>query len=130
MTLYYLDTSAAVKLLIAEEGTNPLIKWLESHEDQVFSSDLLRTELLRVARRTAPDLMVQARAILDALVLLTLSTELCERAAILEPRLLRSLDAIHLAAAMEMGDDLRGLVTYDQRLAAGAESLGIEVLTP
>jgi len=128
--LYYLDTSAAVKLLIAEEGSNPLVQWLASHEDQVFSSDLLRTELLRVTRRIAPDLMVQARAILDALVLLTLSTELCERAAILESRLLRSLDAIHLAAAMEMGDELRGLITYDQRLAAGAESLGIEVLTP
>ena len=130
MTLYYLDTSAAVKLLIAEEGSNPLIRWMEAHEEQVFSSDLLRTELLRVTRRTAPDLVVQARAILDALVLLTLSTELCERAAFLEPRLLRSLDAIHLAAAMEMGDDLRGLVTYDHRLAAGAESLGIEALTP
>lgn len=130
MTLYYLDTSAAVKLLIAEEGTNSLIRWLESHEDRVFSSDLLRTELLRVTRRAAPDLMVQARAILDALMLLTLSTELCERAAILAPRPLRSLDAIHLSAAMELGDDLRGLVTYDQRLAAGAERLGIEVLTP
>ena len=128
--MYYLDTSAAVKLVIAEEGTNSLLRWLESHENQVFSSDLLRTELLRVTRRTVPDLMVRARAILDALVILTLSTEVCERAAILEPRLLRSLDAIHLAAAMEMGDDLRGLVTYDRRLAAGAESLGIEVLTP
>lgn len=128
--MYYLDTSAAVKLLIAEEGTTSLLRWLESHEDRVFSSDLLRTELSRVTRRTAPDLMVRARAILDALVILTLSTEVCERAAILEPRLLRSLDAIHLAAAMEMGDDLRGLVTYDRRLAAGAESLGIRVLTP
>ena len=128
--MYYLDTSAAVKLLLAEEGANPLIRWLESHEDQVFSSDLLRTELLRATRRIAPELMVQARAILDALVLLTLSTELCERAAILEPRLLRSLDAIHLAAAMEMGDELRGLVTYDYRLAAGSEGLGIEVLMP
>ncbi len=127
--MYYLDTSAAVKLLIAGEGTDSLVRWLDSHEEQVFSSDLLRTELLRVTRRIAPDLMVQARAILDALVLLTLSTELCERAAILEPRLLRSLDAIHLAAAMEMGDGLRGLVTYDRRLAAGAESLGIKVLT-
>ena len=128
--MYYLDTSAAVKLLIAGECTDSLVRWLDSHEEQVFSSDLLRTELLRVTRRIAPDLMVQARAILDALVLLTLSTELCERAAILEPRLLRSLDAIHLAAAMEMGDGLRGLVTYDRRLAAGAESLGIKVLTP
>ena len=128
--MYYLDTSAAVKLLIAEEGANSLARWLESHEDQVFSSDLLRTELLRVTRRIAPDLMVQARAILDALVILTLSTELCERAAILEPHLPRGLDAIHLAAAMEMGDDLRGLITYDHRLAAGAASLGIQVLTP
>ena len=128
--MYYLDTSAAVKLLVAEDGANSLARWLESHDDQVFSSDLLRTELLRVTQRIAPDLMVQARAILDALVILTLSTQLCGRAAILEPRLLRNLDAIHLAAAMEMGDDLRGLITYDRRLAAGAANLGIEVLTP
>jgi hypothetical protein len=96
----------------------------------MFSSDLLRTELLRATRRTAPEQMVQARAVLDSLVLLTLSTSVCERAAILEPEVMRSLDALHLAAALEMGDELEGVVTYDQRLAAGAEALGISVVAP
>jgi hypothetical protein len=96
----------------------------------MFSSDLLRTELLRATRRTAPEQMVQARAVLDSLVLLTLSTSVCERAAILEPEVMRSLDALHLAAALEIGDELEGVVTYDQRLAAGAEALGISVVAP
>jgi len=74
--------------------------------------------------------MVQARAILDSLVLLTLTTTVCERAAMLEPELLRSLDALHLAAALEAGDELEGMVTYDQRMAEAARALGISVATP
>lgn len=96
----------------------------------MFSSDLLRTELLRATRRAAPEHMVQARAVLDSLILLTLSTSVCERAAILEPGALRSLDSLHLAAALEMGDELEGVVTYDQRLADGAEALGLSVVAP
>ena len=74
--------------------------------------------------------MVQARAVLDALILVTLSTAVCERAARLEPDLLRSLDALPLAAALEIGDELEAMVTYDQRLAQGAEALGISVVAP
>ena len=74
--------------------------------------------------------MVQARAVLDSLILVTLSTAVCERAAMLELHLLRSLDALHLAAALELGDELEGLVTYDRRLAEGAQALGIGVIAP
>jgi predicted nucleic acid-binding protein len=74
--------------------------------------------------------MVQARAVLESLILLILSTEVCERAALLEPEGLRSLDALHLAAALEVGDDLQGLLTYDRQLAEGAAALGIEVISP
>lgn len=128
--MFYLDTSAAAKLVVAEKGSTGLRRWVTSRDDRMFSSDLLRTELLRATRRTAPEQMVQARAVLDSLVLLTLSTSVCERAAILEPEVMRSLDALHLAAALEMGDELEGVVTYDQRLAAGAEALGISVVAP
>jgi len=128
--VFYLDTSAAAKLVVAEKGSTGLRRWVTSRDDRMFSSDLLRTELLRATRRTAPEQMVQARAVLDSLVLLTLSTSVCERAAILEPEVMRSLDALHLAAALEMGDELEGVVTYDQRLAAGAEALGISVVAP
>jgi hypothetical protein len=62
--------------------------------------------------------------------MLRLTTAICERAALLDPAHLLSLDALHLAAALEMGDDLEGLVTYDRRLAEEAAALGIVVVTP
>jgi uncharacterized protein len=52
------------------------------------------------------------------------------RAAVLEPLTLRSLDALHLATALEIGDELDGLVTYDGRMSAAAETLGLLVLAP
>lgn len=61
---------------------------------------------------------------------MTLSTAVCERAAILEPDLLRSLDALHLAAALEIGDELEGMVAYDHRLSESARALGISVVAP
>lgn len=127
---YYLDTSAAVKLVIEEAGSKALRRWLDATTEPIVSSDLLRTELLRATRRGAADQVQQARAVLDSVVLLTLSTPLFERAGDLEPDLLRSLDALHLAAALDLGDDLDGIVTYDERLAAAAAALGVAVITP
>ena len=127
---YYLDTSAAVKLVEADPQTGALLAWLASRDGQIVSSDLLRTELQRAVRRANPDAMPQARAVLDAVVLLTLPTSTLERAADLDPDLLRSLDALHLAAALELGDDLDGIVTYDDRLATAARYHGIEVIAP
>ena len=127
---YYLDTSAALKLVVAEDETTALAAWLEQHGDEVVSSDLLRTELLRATRRGAPQAMPRARAVLDAVTLLTLPTSSFERAADLAPELLRSLDAIHLAAALELGDDLDGMVTYDDRLADAARLHAISVVAP
>lgn len=128
--MHYLDTSAAVKLVVQERGSTALRRWMDIHVASLFSSDLLRTELLRATRRAAPDHVVQARAVLDSLLLMKLSTAVCERAAILEPDVLRSLDSLHLSAALEMGDTLQGIVTYDKRLADGAQALGINVVAP
>jgi uncharacterized protein len=128
--VHYLETSAAVKLVVAEKGSTALRRWVTARDESMFSSDLLRTELLRATRRSAPEEMVQARAVLDSLILVTLSTAVCERAAILEPEVLRSLDSLHLAAALEVGDELEGIVTYDRRLADGAQALGLGVVAP
>lgn len=127
---YYLDTSAAVKLVVAEVGSKALRRWVLEATEPIVSSDLLRTELLRAAHRGAPDQMQQARAVLDSLVLLTLSTPLFEQAGTIELDLLRSLDALHLAAALDLGDDLDGIITYDDRLASAAVALGILVVAP
>lgn len=127
---YYLDTSAAVKLVADEPGSAELLTWLQGREAQIVSSDLLRTELLRATRRGAPHLMHRARRVLDGVLLMTLPTAVFERAADLDPEALRSLDALHLAAALELGDELEGILTYDDRLAAAARSRGIDVIAP
>jgi len=127
---FYLDTSAAVKLVMAEPDSPAMARWAAVHESQVIASDLLRTELLRATRRAAPDRVQRARSVLDALTLLSLTSATFERAAILDPQQLRSLDALHIAVALELGDELDGIVTYDERMAAAASSYGIGVIMP
>lgn len=127
---YYLDTAAAVKLVLVEPGSKALERWVRALDTELVGSDLLRTELLRAVRRAEPDAVTQARAVLDSLILLTLPTAVFERAAILEPSVVRSLDALHLAVALELGDELDGIVTYDERLADAAHALGIATVAP
>ena len=127
---FYLDTSAAAKLVVAEPASEALASWAAAHETQVIASDLLRTELLRATRRAAPDRMQRARSVLDALTLFNLTSATFERAATLDPEELRSLDALHLAAALELGDELDGIATYDDRIAAAASLYGVAVIAP
>lgn len=127
---FYLDTSAAVKLVVREPESNALLSWAVANADVVVSSDALRTELLRATRRGAPEQMPRARAVLDSLTIVALPGSTFERAAQLEPAGLRSLEALHLAAALELGDELDGFVTYDARLAAAASLHAIDVISP
>lgn len=127
---FYVDTSAAAKLVVAEPTSTAMASWAQSHEAELIASDLLRAELLRATRLVAPAHMQRARAVLDALTLFSFTATTFERAAMLDPDALRSLDALHLAAAMELGDELDGIVTYDNRLAAGAARYGVAVVTP
>lgn len=127
---FYLDTSALVKLVIDEVESAPLHDWIAATDVPLVTSDLSRTELVRAVRRHAPSCAVDARRILDSLSLLTIPTSTYDTAAFLVPPELRTLDAVHLACALELGDDLDGLVTYDIRLADAAMHVGIEVITP
>lgn len=127
---YYLDTSAALKLVVPEAETAALRRWLSRNAAAVVSSDLLRTEMLRAVRRHAPRRMARARVVLDSIIMMALPTETFEHAGELEPATLRSLDAVHLAAALALGDDLDGIVTYDDRLAQAAEARGLVVIAP
>jgi predicted nucleic acid-binding protein len=128
--VYYVDTSAAAKLVLSERGSAAMLRWSAVHDADYCSSDILRLELLRAVRRTAPELLARARSVLETMLLMALSTETYERAALLEPARLRSLDALHLAAALDVGRDLDGIVTYDERLAEAATGLGIAVVSP
>ena len=126
----YLDTSALVKLVVEEEETVALIAWIEAAELEMVSSDLARTELLRAVRRAAPDRVIRARDVLDAVTLLELTTQIYEEAARVDPPLLRTLDALHLAVALDLGDDLETIVTYDDRFADAASANGVRVTAP
>ena len=127
---FYLDTSAAVKLVQEERGSAALLTWMAERERMLASSSLLHTELLRATRRSRPDLLAQARALLDHVTLIDVGWEVCERAGLLDPDGMRSLDAIHLASALALAEDLEGLVTYDVRLQEAALAAGLAVVAP
>ncbi len=127
---HYLDTSALAKLVVAEAESDALQAWIVETQTDWVSSDLARTELLRAVRRVAPDRVVRAREVLESVTLLEVTTQIFEEAARIDPPLQRSLDAIHLAVALDLGDDLDALVTYDDRLAAAAAANGVITAAP
>jgi predicted nucleic acid-binding protein len=127
---YYVDTSALVKLVVAEPETVALVAWLADGAREPIACDLVRTELMRAVRRAAPERVQRAREVLESITLCEVTSAVFDSAGRLEPTVLRSLDAIHLASALDLGDDLEGVVTYDDRLAHAASMLGIGVVAP
>lgn len=127
---WYIETSAAVKLLVGETHSAAMLAWASEHWGGLVSSDLTRTELLRTAGRADPALVAPARDLLDAFDLIPLQRETFRRAGLLPPAGLRSLDALHLTCALAMGSDLDGLVTYDGRLIEAGRLHAVTVVTP
>lgn len=126
----YLDASAFVKTVIAEPESRALLAFLERRGGRRVSSALLRTESIRAIAAHGPDALAETRAALREIELISVSDSLLDSAAMLEPRIVRSLDAIHLASALAVGRDLEAIVTYDARMAEGAGLLGLTVSAP
>lgn len=124
----YLDASALVKLVIAEPESPALIAYLASRPDRA-TSVISRIETMRAVARRGPT-VPQLERVLERLVLIDLDAAVVARAAELEPPSVRTLDAIHLASALELREDLAGFVTYDSRLADAARAIGIEAVAP
>lgn len=131
MSLYYVDTSAAIKLLMEETHSKAFAAFYDAHVDAEWvSSSLLRIEIIRAIARARPALLPDARDLLLAFSYVGMDDDIVD-AAMNEPdRMLRSLDAIHLATARVLGSDLDAIVTYDDRLESAATDAGCTVVRP
>jgi uncharacterized protein len=131
VSLVYLDASALVKLVVLEPESGALVTFLGPRPDRL-SSALLLTEIPRALRRAQFTGTARRRAqrLLARLALVDVDRRILSGAAALESPELRTLDAIHLATALAVREDLAGIVTYDRRLAAAAERLDLEVFAP
>lgn len=128
--LLYLDSSALVKLIVAEPETPALIEFLTRWPYRV-SSALARVEVLRAVKRTGAGLALRRRAklVLARVALIRIDDPVLVAAARVVPPGLRTLDAIHLATARSL-DELAGIVTYDARLAHAASGARFTVWSP
>lgn len=118
-----------MKLVVHEPETSALLEYLKDRPARV-SSRLLAVELLRALHLQRPDALGEARGLIAAIDLVELDAIVAERASGLAPAALRSLDAVHLASALALGDELGAMVTYDARLADAARANGLTVVAP
>jgi uncharacterized protein len=129
MAATYLDSSAIVKLAVREAESVALRRFLRRRRPLVTSS-LARTEVLRALLPAGDDAVAAGRQVLTRLDLIRVSNRVLDEAAALLPIRIRSLDAIHLATAGQLRQDLGALVSYDDRMAEAARHVGHRVVAP
>lgn len=131
--MIYMDTSALVKLIVHEPESVALQRWLAGAEDHDHvTSAVGRVELMRTALRSGnTEILANAKRILDEdLDIMAVTDEVIEMAKTIGPESLRSLDAVHLASAAQLGDALTALVAYDHRLIDGCRHLDYPIKSP
>lgn len=125
----YLDSSAIVKLAVRERESAALRRYLRQRRPLV-SSALARTEVLRALLPAGETAVARGRSALQRIDLVRVNDRVLVAAGVLHPAELRSLDAIHLVTAQQLEHELTAIVTYDERMAAGARRLGYRVVQP
>ncbi|MGH2596908.1 MAG: type II toxin-antitoxin system VapC family toxin [Actinomycetota bacterium] len=126
--MLYLDASAIVKLVRREPETSALMVEIEADPERV-SSALAWTEVVRAARRARAG-ADRAQAVLEGIGLVPVDDGILRGAGELTPTTPRILDAIHLATALSLRDDLTAVLAYDDRLIAAARRHGLRVCSP
>jgi predicted nucleic acid-binding protein len=127
--LTYVDSSAIVKLAVQEPESAALRRFLARRQPLV-SSALARTEVARALLPSGPEAVARGEEVLRRIQLLRINDRVLSAAGRLLPTELRSLDAIHLASADQLGASVRQIVTYDERMAETARTIGWLVVAP
>lgn len=129
--MIYLDTSALMKLVREEAESAALGEWLHARTDvPAVTSELGRIEVLRSARRVGDAVLTEARALVGDLDLVPLDRTVQDLACDIGDPLLRNLDALHLASAVLLRDELTAFVAYDHRLVAAANAVDLPTTAP
>lgn len=128
-SVWYVDSSAIVKLVAIEPETAVLSKFL-TRRHPLVSSALATTEVHRAVLPLGERFLRQATDVLARFELVRVTNEVLEDAGRLEPTSLRSLDAIHLATAALFGNTLGGVISYDGRMRDAVLSFGWNVHAP
>ncbi|BBZ52034.1 type II toxin-antitoxin system VapC family toxin [Mycobacterium heidelbergense] len=129
--MIYIDTSAAVKLVAAEQESAALIDWLNAHPDEnLATSTVGHIELTRAAARAGPSAVALARDVASTIDTLILTEAIASASATIAPPELRTLDAIHLATAHIHRKALTAFCAYDRRLLEAAESHRLPIVSP
>lgn len=130
MSAIYLDSSAFIKIVAEEPESGALRAFLAGEHGRYVSSALTRTEAMRAVRFLSPEALAGVREALRRIDLVSIDDRILDAAGLLDAGVLRSLDAIHVATALALGDDLSVVVTYDERMMRASSLLGIPTATP
>ncbi len=127
---FVVDSSALVKLIVNEPKSQSFSTWLKNCKHDLFVSEIAHTEVARAIARVDANLQGQLKNVLERFGTIRVSSQILTIAGVLTPTNLRTLDAIHLASCLILGDDLKGFVTYDSAQADAASHNGITVIAP
>nr|WP_222850962.1 type II toxin-antitoxin system VapC family toxin [Phytoactinopolyspora mesophila] len=125
-----MDTSTLVKLCRVESETRALRDWLAETGVDWVTSTLTEVELPRAVARVDAAALAHVPGVLARCDRFDIDERVRADAAVLLPPELRTLDAIHLATALELADELVAFLAYDMRLIEAARANGLPVESP
>jgi uncharacterized protein len=129
--LIYLDSSALVKLAVAERESAGLLSWLAEQPNLVqVSSSVIRVEVPRAVWRAEPSALPESYLVIRRTAEIELTDEVLSKAASVRPVTLHAINAIHLASALVLRQELTAFVSYDKRLLAAAKQAGLPTASP
>lgn len=126
-SIVYVDTSALGALLVDQPESASVLEWLDEAAASLVSSDLLETELRRLAVRVGAD-QRDVTQLLAGVSIAGLDRAVYRSAGLLPMPYLRSLDALHLEAALRL--NATAILTYDARLIEAAWAVGLSPISP
>ena len=125
---WYIDSSAIIKLIRLENESKALVAALPK---RIISSNLSRVEVLRTVKIHANESLEAAYSVLAEIEMLSIDNAVMTTAEGMPPFItLRTLDSIHLASALTLKNDIKGIITYDKDMAKASLAMGLKVLSP